>query len=123
MACAHILGLRIQSNTTPTRLFVLGKHNFDNDDARKQKCIGTRKCDAHLEAGPKMCRNHATKDPDSSTKDDSSRNIQRTTRPTTTGDEGDVDRGGDSSEQRGSAKEEIEPRSYRDVVENGGKVG
>ena len=100
---------------------VLGKHNFDDDDTRKQKRIGTRKCDPHSEAGAKICRNHATKDPDSSTKDDSSRNIRRTTRPTTTGDEGVVDRG--PSEQRGSAKEGIEPRSYRDVVVNGGKVG
>ena len=84
---------------------VLGKHNFDDDDTRKQKRIGTRKCNPHSEAGAKLCRNHATKDPDSSTKDDSSRNIRRTTRPTTTGDEGVVDRGGDPSEQRGSAKE------------------
>ena len=58
---------------------VLGKHNFDDDDTWKQKCIGTRKCDPHPEAGAKICRNHATKDPDSSTKDDSSRNIRRTT--------------------------------------------
>ena len=86
---------------------VLGKHNFDDDDTRKQKRIGTRKCDPHSEAG--ASRNHATKDPGSSTKDDSSRNIRRTTRLTATCDEGVIDRGGDPSEQRGSAKEEIEP--------------
>ena len=91
-------------------LLVLGKHNFNDDDTRKQKRIGTRKCDPHSEAG--ASRNHATKDPDSSTKDDSSKNIRRTTRSTATCDEGVVDRGGDPGEQRGSAKEEIEPRSY-----------
>ena len=29
---------------------VLGKHNFDDDDTRKQKRVGTRKCDPHPEA-------------------------------------------------------------------------
>ena len=100
---------------------VLRKHNFNDDDTRKQKRIGTRKCDPHSEAG--SSHNHATKDPDSSTKDDSSKNIRRTTLSTATCDEGVVERSGDPGEQRGSAKEEIEPRSYRDVVVNGGKVG
>ena len=67
--------LKIQYNQ------VLGKQNFDDDDTRKQKRVGTRKCDPHPEAGAKICRNHASKDPDSSTK----RNIQRTTRLITTG--------------------------------------
>ena len=34
-----------------------------------------------------------------------------------------VERGDDLGEQCGSGKEEIEPRSYRDVVVNDGKVG
>ena len=100
---------------------VLRNHNFNDDDTRKHTRIGTRKCDPHSEAG--SSHNHATKDPDSSTKDDSSRNIQRTTRLTATCDERVVEHGDDLGEQRGSGKEEIEPRSYRDVVVNDGKVG
>ena len=100
---------------------VLRKHNFNDDDTRKQKCIGTRKCDPHSESG--SSHNHATKDPGSSTKDDSSRNIRRTTRSTGACDEGVVERGDDPGEQHSSAKVEIEPRSYRDVVVNDSKVG
>ena len=92
---------------------VLRNHNFNDDDIRKQKRIGTRKCDPHSEAG--TSHNHATEDPNSSTKGDSSRNIQRTTRSKDTGDER-ID------EQRGSGKKEIEPRSYRDVVVNNNKA-
>ena len=92
---------------------MLRNHNFNDDDTRKQKRIGTRKCDPHSEAG--SSHNHATEDPNSSTKDDSSRNIQRTTRSKDTGDER-ID------EQRGSDKKEVEPRSYRDVVVNNDKA-
>ena len=92
---------------------MLRNHNFNGDDIRKKNRIGTRKSDPHSEAG--LSHNHATEDPNSSTKDDSSRNIQRTIRSKDTGDER-------NKEQRGSGKKEIEPRSYRDVVVNSDTV-
>ena len=97
------------------------KHNFDNDDIRKQKYIGTRKCNS--EAVTKTNHNHVTKDPDGSTKDDSSKNIQRTTHPTTVGDEGSIERDDGLGKQRGNNGDVVEPRSYRDVLVNGGKTG
>ena len=100
---------------------VLRKHNFDNDNTRKQKFIGTWKCNP--EAVAKIYHNHVTKDPDGSTKDDSSRNIQSTTRPTITGDEGVAGRGDGPGGQCGNNRDVIEPQSYRDVVVNGGNVG
>ena len=100
---------------------MLRKHNFDDDNTRKQKFIGTWKCNP--EAVAKIYHNHVTNDPDGSTKDDSSRNIQRTARPTITGDEGVVGRGDGPGGQCGNNRDVIEPQSYRDVVVNGGNVG
>ena len=65
---------------------VLRKHNSDDDAIRKQTFIGTRKCDS--EASAKTIHNHTTKDPEGSTKGDSSGNIQRTTRSKAVDDEG-----------------------------------
>ena len=110
---------RQQHNKNNTKQ--LRKHNFDDDITRKQKFIGTRKCNP--EAVAKIYHNHVTKDTDGSTKYDSSRNIQRTTRPTIAGDEGVVGRGDGPGGQRGNNRDVIEPRSYRDVVVNGGNVG
>ena len=70
---------------------VLSKHNSDDDTIRKQKFIGTWKCDS--EASAKTIHNHATEDPDGSTKGDSSGNIQRTTRSKAIDDEGCKGRG------------------------------
>ena len=100
---------------------VLRKDNIDDDNTRMQKFIGTRKCDSETVA--KTNCNHATKDPDGSTKDDSSRNIQRTTHPTTVGDEGSIERGDGLGKQCGSNSMVVEPRSYRDVLVNGGNTG
>ena len=99
---------------------VLRKHNIDDDNTRKQKFTGTRKYDS--EASAKTIHNHATKDPDGSTKDDSSGNIQRTAHSTIVGDEGSMERGDGLDKQRGSNSDEIEPRSYRDVLVNGGSM-
>ena len=100
---------------------VLRKHNIDDNNTRKQRFIGTRKCDS--EAVAKTNHNHATKDPVCSTKDDSPRNIQRTTRPTIDGDEESMEHGDGPGEQRGNNSNVIEPRSYRDVLVNGGNTG
>ena len=99
---------------------LLRKHNIDDDNTRKQKFIGTRKCDS--EAVAKISHSHATKDPDGSTKDDSSRNIQRTAHPTIVGDEGSIERGDGLDKQCGSNSDVVEPRSYRDVLVNGACV-
>ena len=96
---------------------VLRKHNSDDDNIRKQKFIGTRKYDSEVSA--KIIHNHATEDPDGSTKGDSSGNILRTARSTIVGDEGSKGRGDGLSRQRGSNSEVIELRSYPDVVVNG----
>ena len=100
---------------------LLRKHNIDDDNTRKQNFIGTRKCNS--DAVAKTNHNHATKDPDSSTKDDSSRNIQRTTHPTIVGDKGSIEHGDGLDKQRGSNSDKVEPRSYRDVLVNGGNTG
>ena len=99
---------------------VLRKHNSDDDTIRKQKFIGTRKCD--LEASAKTIHNHATEDPDCSTKGDSSGNIQRTTRSKAVDDEGCKGCGDGHNRQRGNNNVVIEPRSYRDVVVNGSAI-
>ena len=100
---------------------VLRKQNIDDDNTRKQNFIGTRKCD--LEAVAKISHDHVTKDPDGSTKDDSSKNIQRTTHPMIVDDEGSIERGDGLDKQRGSNSDVVEPRSYRDVLVNGGNKG
>ena len=89
---------------------VLRKHNIDDDKTWTQKFIGTQKCNS--EAVAKTNRNHVTKDPDSSTKDDSSTNIQRATHPTTVGDKGSTERCDSLGKQRGSNSNVVEPRSY-----------
>ena len=99
---------------------MLRKHNSDDDSTRKQKFIGTRKCDS--EASAKTIHNHATKDPEGSTKGDSSGNIQRTTRSKAVDDEGCKRRDNDPNRQRGDNSVVIEPRSYRDVVVNGSVI-
>ena len=101
--------------------FYPGVCNIDDDNTRKQKFIGTRKCDS--EAVAKISHNHVTKDQDSSTKDDSSRNIQRTTHLTIVDDEGSVERGDGLDKQRGNNSDVVKPRSYRDVLVNGGNKG
>ena len=85
---------------------VLRKHNSDNNNTRKQKFIGTRKHDSEAS---KIIHNHATIDPDSSTKDDSSGNIQRTARSTILGDEGSMEHGDGIDKQCGSNSDVIEP--------------
>ena len=52
----------------------------------------------------------------------SSRNIQRTTRSKDVDDEGYEGRDNDHNRQRGDRSVVIEPRSYRDVVVNGGSL-
>ena len=99
-------------------LVLLTKHNIDNDNTWKQNFIGTRKYDS--EASAKIIHNHATEDPDGSTKDDSSGNIQRIARSTIAGDEGSRERGDGLDKQHGSNSNVIEPRSYQDVLVNGG---
>ena len=99
---------------------MLRKHNCNDDAIRKQKFIGTRKCDS--EASAKTNHNNATKDPEGSTKGVSSRNIQRTTRSKDVDDEGYEGRDNDHNRQRGDRSVVIEPRSYRDVVVNGGSL-
>ena len=67
--------------------------------------------------------NHATKDPDGSTKDGSSRNIQGTTHPTIVDDERCAERDDGLYKQRGSNSDMVEPRSCRDVLVSGGNMG
>ena len=98
---------------------LLRKHNSDDDVIRKQKFIGTWKCDS--EASAKTNHNHATKDP-GSTKGVSSRNIQRTTRSKAVDDEGNKRHDNDRNRQCGDNSVVIEPRSYRDVVVNGSTI-
>ena len=100
-----------------TLWILLRKHNSDDDAIRKQKFIGTQKCDS--EASAKTIHNHATEDPDGSTKGDSSWNIPRTTRSKAVDDEGCKGRGDGHNRQRGNNSVVIEPQSYRDVVVNG----
>ena len=78
----------------------MGKHNIDDDNTRKQKFIGIRKCNSETVA--KTNPNHVTKDPDGSTKVDSSRNIQRTTHPMIVGDKGSIERGDGHGKQHDS---------------------
>ena len=82
-----------------------------------KKFIRTRKCDS--EASAKTNHNHATKDPEGSTKGLSSGNIQRTTISKAVDDEGYKRRDNGRNRQRGDNSVVIEPRSYRDVVVNG----
>ena len=99
---------------------VLRKHNSDDDAIRKQKFIETQKHNS--EASAKIIHNHATEDPDGSTKGDSSGNIQRTTRSTAVGDEGSKGRGNGLNRLCGNNSVVIEPRSYHDVVVNGSGI-
>ena len=96
---------------------VLGKHNVEN--IRKQKYIGTRKCNS--EAVAKTSHKHMAKDSDGSTKDDSSENIQGTTLHTMVGDRGSIKCGDGRGKQCGNKSDVVEPRSYWDVLVNGGK--
>ena len=96
---------------------VLRKHNVDN--IRKQKYIGTRKCNS--EAVAKTSHKHVVRNSDGSTKDDFSENIQGTTLHTTVGDEKSMECGDGGGKQRGNKNDVVEPRSYRDVLVNGGK--
>ena len=96
---------------------VLRDHNTTT--TRKQKLIGTRK--HHSEGVAKTSYEHVAKDSDGSTGDVSTENIHGTTTHATGGDEGSI--GGDvaSKKRRGGMNSVIEPRSYRDVLMNGGK--
>ena len=112
------LGLRFHHDERMTD--VLRKHNFDNENIRKQKYIGTRKCNS--EAVAKTSHKHVAKDSDGSTTDDSSENIQGTTLPRMVGDEVSIECGDGFGKQRGNKSGVVEPRSYRDVLVNGGKI-
>ena len=68
-----------------------------------------------------MNHKHVTKDSDGSTKDVSSENIQGTTLHTTGGDERNIEYGDGGGKQRGDKSDVVEPRSYRDVLVDGGK--
>ena len=92
---------------------VLRKHDKENDTTRKQKFIGTRKCDPEASTS----HSNATKDLEGSTKDAASRNTQRTKySKNINGHERCKD---DHNKQRGDRSDVVEPRSYRDVVVNG----
>ena len=95
---------------------LLRKYDSDDDAIRKQKFIGIRKYDSEASTN----HNNATKDPEGSTEDVSSRNIQRTKRSKNIEDEGYERRNDDHNKQRGDKSVVVEPRSYRDVVVNGG---
>ena len=94
------------------------KYDNDDDAIRKQKFIGIRKCDSEASTS----HNNATKDLEGSTKDVSSRNIQRTKRSKDIDDEGYGRRDDDHNKQRGGKSVVVEPRSYRDVVVNGSVI-
>ena len=96
-------------------LTMLRKYDSDDDAIRKQKFIGIRKYDSEASTN----HNNATKDPEGSTKDVSSRNIQRTKRSKNIEDEGYERHDDDHNKQRGDKSVVVEPRSYRDVVVNG----
>ena len=50
--------------------------------------------------------------------------MQRTTHHTIVGDEGNnIERGDGLGKQRGNNSDVVEPRSYRDVLVNGGNTG
>ena len=95
---------------------LLRKYDSDDDAIRKQKFIGIRKYDSEASTN----HNNATKDPEGSTEDVSSRNIQRTKRSKNIEDEGYERRNDDHNKQHGDKSVVVEPRSYRDVVVNGG---
>ena len=94
------------------------KYDNDDDTIRKQKFIGIRKCDSEASTSD----NNVTKDLEGSTKDVSSKNIQRTKRSKGIDDEGYGRRDDDHNKQRGGKTVVIEPRSYRDVVVNGSVI-
>ena len=94
---------------------MLRKYDNDDDTTRKQKFIGIRKCDSEASTS----HNKATKDLEGSTKDASSKNIQRTKHSKNTDDEGYGRRESDHNKQRGGESVVVEPRSYRDAVVNG----
>ena len=95
---------------------VLRKYDSDDDAIRKQRFIGIRKYDSEASTN----HNNATKHPEGSTKDVSSRNIQRTKHSKKIEDEGYERRDDDQNKQHGDKSVVVEPRSYRDVVVNGG---
>ena len=110
----------MKNGNTQYRLNKLKKllRNYDSDDdaIRKQKFIGIQKYDSEASTN----HNNATKDPEGSTKDVSSRNIQRTKRSKNIEDEGYERRDDDHNKQHGDKSVVVETRSYRDVVVNGG---
>ena len=97
---------------------VLRKYGNDDDTIRKQKFIGIWKCDSEAS----MSHNNAIKDLEGSTKDVSSRNIQRTKHSKNIDDEGCEGHDNDRNKQRGDQSVVVEPRSYRDVVVNGSVI-
>ena len=86
---------------------------------RKQKFIGTRK--HNLEGVAKTSHEHMAKDSDGSTNDASIKNIHGTTTHTTVGDEGSIVGDVARKKRRGDMNRAVEPRSYQDVLMNGGK--
>ena len=96
---------------------VLSDH--DTTSIRKQKFIGTRKHNSEEVA--KICHEHVAKDSDGSTNDASIKNIHGTTTHTTGGDEGSIVGDVARKKRHGDMNSIVEPRSYRDVLMNGGK--
>ena len=96
---------------------VLGDH--DMTSIWKQNFIGTRKHNS--EGVAKTRHGHVAKDSDGSTNDASIKNIHGTTTHTTVGDEGSIV--GDVARKKrcGDMNSIVEPRSYRDMLMNGGK--
>ena len=97
---------------------MLRKYDNDDDAIRKQKFIGIWKRDSEASTS----HNNVTKDLEGSTKDLSSRNIQRTKRSKDIDDEGYGRRDDDHNKQHGGKSVVVEPRSYRDVVVNGSVI-
>ena len=93
--------------------------NHDTTSIRKQKFIGTRKHNS--EGVAKTSHEHVAKDSDGSTNDASIKNIHGTTTHTMVGDEGSIVGAVARKKRRGDMNSVVEPRSYRDVLMNGGK--
>ena len=96
---------------------VLSDH--DTTSIRKQKFMGTRKHNS--EGVAKTSHKHMAKDLDGSTNDASIKNIHGTTTHTMGGDEGSIVGDVTRKKRCGDMNSVIEPRSYRDVLMNGGK--
>ena len=93
--------------------------DHDTTTTRKQKLIGTRK--QHSEVVAKTSYGHVAKDSDGSTDDVSTENIHGTTTQAASGDEGSIGDEVPRKKRRGGRNRVVEPRSYRDVLMNGGK--